>query len=96
MDFQLAEQQATQLQQQSQSIQQQMRALVQRLFSEAKDETTGRVLTIDMRLIALSMQGYGEMTTQPVSRWNNIFSCLSSSSRVIHNRCCNLAGGPAA
>ncbi|OIR01756.1 hypothetical protein GALL_162580 [mine drainage metagenome] len=64
MDYQLAEQQAGQLQQQSQGILEQMRLLAQRFQTDAKDETIGKELTMALRSIALSVQGYQQMGGQ--------------------------------
>ncbi len=60
MNFDLAEQQAAQLQQQSQEIMQQIQALGQRLLTDAKDPTTGRELALALRGIAMSIQAYGQ------------------------------------
>ena len=60
MDYQMAEQQASQLRQQSQGILQQTQALGQRLRTEAKDEATGRDLAMDLREIAMATQSYNQ------------------------------------
>ncbi|HVC48974.1 MAG TPA: hypothetical protein VND43_02240 [Burkholderiales bacterium] len=56
MDYQLAEQQVTQLGQQSQELLQSMQALALRLKTDAKDEATARELAMDLREIALKEQ----------------------------------------
>ena len=62
MDFQMADQQASQIREQSQQTLQHMQALAQRLRSDAKDETTGRELAMDLREIAMQMQSSQQTT----------------------------------
>lgn len=62
MDYNAAESQANQLRQQSQELLTQMQQLAQRLRGEAKDETTGRELAMDLREIAMQMQSRDNAT----------------------------------
>jgi len=56
MDYPVAEQQMTQVQQQSQAAMEKMQALAQKLRAAAPDEGTGREWAMDLREIAMTLQ----------------------------------------
>lgn len=56
MDYPVAEQQMTQVQQQTQVAMEKMQALAQKLRSAAPDETSGREWAMDLREIAMTVQ----------------------------------------
>jgi hypothetical protein len=56
MEYPVAEQQMTQVQQQSQAAMEKMQALAQKLRSAAPDEGTGREWAMDLREIAINLQ----------------------------------------
>lgn len=62
MDFQMADQQALQIRDQSEQTLQKMQKLAQQLRTDAKDETTGRELAMDLREIAMQIQSSQQST----------------------------------
>ena len=62
MDYPIAEQQMTQVQQQSQATMQKMQAFAEKLRAAAPDETTGREWAVDLREIAMIIQQQNQTT----------------------------------
>ncbi|WP_097461446.1 hypothetical protein [Mangrovitalea sediminis] len=62
MDYSLAEQQMSQVQQQSQATLDKMQNLAQKLRMQAPDETTGREWAMDLREVAVTMQQQNQGT----------------------------------
>lgn len=56
MDYSVAEQQVSQVQQQSQALIDKMQGFAQKLRSKAPDDTTGREWAMDLREIAMAVQ----------------------------------------
>ena len=63
MDFQQAENQLAVVQQQNQATMQKLQALAQKLAAAAPDPTTGREWAMDLREVAMAIQGQAQNTT---------------------------------
>jgi hypothetical protein len=53
-----------------------LQALAQRLRTEAKDEPTGRDLAMDLRQVALSLQGYNQSAAQLLQQMGQYIQML--------------------
>ncbi|MGA7799313.1 MAG: hypothetical protein WCC36_00745 [Gammaproteobacteria bacterium] len=62
MDYPLAEQQMSQVQQQAQVTMEKLQSLAEKLRTRAPDETTGREWAMDLREIAMTMQQQSQTT----------------------------------
>ena len=76
MDFQTADQQALQIRDQSEQTLQKMQALAQRLRTDAKDETTGRELAMDLREIAMQIQSSQQSTLMMIQQMGQYIHTL--------------------
>lgn len=78
MDYTSAENQIVQVQQQSQTALQNMQALAQKLRAAAPDEATGREWAMDLRELALSVQGQYQMMVNLMNQMAEYIKALES------------------
>ncbi len=68
MDYQQAQNQLSQVQQQSQMVMQKLQAFAQKLGAAAPDPTTGREWAMDLREVAMAVQGQAQQTSMLLSQ----------------------------
>lgn len=78
MDYPMAEQQMTQVQQQAQGTMEKMQGLAQKLRSQAPDDTTGREWAMDLREIAMAMQQQNQTTMMLLQQMGQYIQTLEN------------------
>jgi len=78
MDYPMAEQQMTQVQQQAKATMEKVQSLAEKLRSQAPDDTTGREWSMDLREIAMTMQQQNQTTLMLLQQMGQYINTLEN------------------